>query len=1353
MPANNDVHDSSGVAPAHQSNVSFSSQSTGLTSNSASQETENSNRLGSDDQLGALTALLERENRIKEGAEKFLKLPITDTMRMQVESELEMATNEIEILMKRIEQETSRGKRRRNGVGPTAKRKFAGQAPPSTVRFRADSDDRDRDDFRTALNQANSYLKSLVTISRPSSSTLTMISSSSTSTGPTNFELDKARIDVMNKLVSILQRNLRVRYELSMSELVQASVQSLPAFMVCQLTKCASVIPSLSDRSSKHCRSAAYRLIRHSLVDSASVEELNRQPLEWFIVKWSLARDNKHAVEREQVIKLIRAVVDIVSEKRDRRGNTGSTLIPLSEPIMRAFVAVSEHAEDPFRQICVQTLAEMSLLDIDLVARTGGIRFLLHALGEGPVEIGPILAATFLHIIDSPRTRAYLRLGIDVEIALLAVTDAYGRGSDHAERMRSCTKVIELMLRTWSGRYYQCLFLFTADTMLGLMYFCMDDQRAIKSIVNTLRIPSLDTREIILDMFFDLLNIKAPEWYKTFIDGRRLTMYRKPRNLPERVGENKSPERPPETLKLTDQYIALLILVFTNAGLLDALTCMLEESTIGSSLTRKATLLMGEIMQMANRVLPLAIAANIQAIPRIFNLASDYNRGEHRIIGTSAISAIDSFNRNRARLQPNVKGTRPRANSSEDAVRRGQRQVEHSKIKISMQMDDKTFQSCLLETQVNGVMSCSPKDNTKWNFDILHELIDGPLLNPKRLEEAIKVSRFMRRLMSFFHPFSHRFSDLPRKQPNLRWVRLGCNLLTTLLASPDGVRFLMTEDDFLNQIVKSFAQLDPFNGTPESDPIFSKARILDTLTYGYFEMLGTLCKHPEGLELMEKSKIFTAFYHLSELRDREDLITAVLMNLDYTIDGHPRVVLLKALTSEDVRVRLFATNHLGELIRNSLSPVSWSLRLLLTQLYDPSPEVCEMAIQFLEEACDAMEVLQLVVEMQPTMDHLGEIGHPLLLKFMSTPMGFRYLYNAGYIDREMDMWFHERNTYYVVQVEIFLAKVFSSEAAEDDEDVLRMSKTELGCQVLSEKGHFAEFSHFIRQHGLESEDLELILKLKSILWAVGNVGATEGGLPFLEEEEIIPSILDIAEHSLIPSVRGTCFFVLGLISSTTQGAEILDDYRWEATLSPLGLPTGLCVPVDLDRFISLPTWEPIEAKSNTDVRLLPPTVQTELEVITAIDNLSNTVIANAASRSLARMKSRPEYRSAFTSPTVFFRALHIISTQRYRLPVRRYILDLFNIELDHDVIKAICDAAVSLRAPPSFKQSEAHISRVVSMLGPKYAGRESDSDAEEDDSEMDDMAEEVAVKNNPVIMLRPHLLHVRERKIIVIYVA
>jgi large subunit ribosomal protein L17e len=81
-------------------------------------------------------------------------------------------------------------------------------------------------------------------------------------------------------------------------------------------------------------------------------------------------------------------------------------------------------------------------------------------------------------------------------------------------------------------------------------------------------------------------------------------------------------------------------------------------------------------------------------------------------------------------------------------------------------------------------------------------------------------------------------------------------------------------------------------------------------------------------------------------------------------------------------IRLFATNHLGELIRQSPHANAWTLRLLLTQLYDTSMDVCEMSVHFLEEACESMEILQLVVEMQPTVDHLGEIGHPLLLKYV-----------------------------------------------------------------------------------------------------------------------------------------------------------------------------------------------------------------------------------------------------------------------------------------------------------------------------------------------------------------------------------
>jgi Rapamycin-insensitive companion of mTOR RasGEF_N domain len=68
------------------------------------------------------------------------------------------------------------------------------------------------------------------------------------------------------------------------------------------------------------------------------------------------------------------------------------------------------------------------------------------------------------------------------------------------------------------------------------------------------------------------------------------------------------------------------------------------------------------------------------------------------------------------------------------------------------------------------------------------------------------------------------------------------------------------------------------------------------------------------------------------------------------------------------------------MILHSPTANTWTLRLLLTQLYDPAMEVCELATQFLEEACESVDILQLVVAMQPTLDHLGDVGHGLLLK-------------------------------------------------------------------------------------------------------------------------------------------------------------------------------------------------------------------------------------------------------------------------------------------------------------------------------------------------------------------------------------
>ncbi len=73
----------------------------------------------------------------------------------------------------------------------------------------------------------------------------------------------------------------------------------------------------------------------------------------------SLCRDKQHTVEKEQVIKLIRAVVEIGSERLPTHSAIGSGNVPLSDAVMRALIAVAEYPEDPFKPICVQTLTEI----------------------------------------------------------------------------------------------------------------------------------------------------------------------------------------------------------------------------------------------------------------------------------------------------------------------------------------------------------------------------------------------------------------------------------------------------------------------------------------------------------------------------------------------------------------------------------------------------------------------------------------------------------------------------------------------------------------------------------------------------------------------------------------------------------------------------------------------------------------------------------------------------------------------------------------------------------------------------------------------------------------------------------
>ena len=136
-------------------------------------------------------------------------------------------------------------------------------------------------------------------------------------------------------------------------------------------------------------------------------------------------------------------------------------------------------------------------------------------------------------------------------------------------------------------------------------------------------------------------------------------------------------------------------------------------------------------------------------------------------------------------------------------------------------VDDITFRNLLLESEV-----LSTRSEVPWRCDILLDLVEGPLRDPRRLEEATKATKFMSRLLGFFHPYSLRYSDMPRTkvryravfahkheadqrflQSNEQWTRLACTLLETLLQTPEGYEYL-AEDQMLRQIAESLFQIE-----------------------------------------------------------------------------------------------------------------------------------------------------------------------------------------------------------------------------------------------------------------------------------------------------------------------------------------------------------------------------------------------------------------------------------------------------------------------------------------------------------------------------------------------------------------
>ncbi|KAF2723150.1 hypothetical protein K431DRAFT_283312 [Polychaeton citri CBS 116435] len=1056
-----------------------------------------------------------------------------------------------------------------------------------------------------------------------------------------------------NELVDLFKRHPTLKYDLAWS------IFGLKAQMLL-----------LSD--SREVVAAGYRVLRFSITDRKSLQTIRELHTDYLVIL-SLIKDAKARVEREQALKFVRAFLDVKDGVRE-----------IHPAVARIVVAVADHNEDQLRNIAILTLSELMLKDPQLLIEAGGAAVLSEAMGDGTYPAPETLVGPLLHLMDLPSRRKMLRTGFEFSSAFAAFTEPPISHS-YEDKLKMSARVVASLFKTWSG----------------LMVLSSHDFLPVRSIVSSLYINTAPVRTATLDLVVDILRIKQPSWSSSFIGGRRLTTYGRVTNLKTHatVGHDTEVDDEQEgrhKRSLVQHFTSIVLALLLRHGLLRGLMHA-ENDAPTLALKRRTSLLTAEILKMSSDLLPHHWSTEIQSLPLLFQQATSFN-SESRFDAVATVYQVDSVNRTLYRSTPGSQGSYA-VKPTDDSVSRTR---ALSKSQFTNSMDETQFRQSLIDSNVLNTVNY-----IKWKWDLIHNLIEGPLLNPKRLHEAMNT-KFVHRLLGFLRPFKFRFSDAANTKPNQRYVRTGCALVKTLLQTNEGARYL-AENKLVRQIAECLAQFDPASGITSATPLFSPERLSETLVGGYFAILGVLCSDGKGLLMLERWKVINMFYHIVELRDRDDLIRALLTSLDYSLDSHPRIILSKAMTAGSKQMRIAATRILRKhaiLPIDAKSPTGggtseWAIKLLVSQLYDPEIEVCEVAIKILEEACNAISSLEFVVKCRPALDHLGEIGAPLLLRFLSTSVGYHYLDGLDYITKEMDDWFLGRNDSYVALVEVSLARALADVSEKpqplSDPDALEphsygsvpphfyreLTRTAEGCELLRAKGHFEEFANTIQDLAMEDQDAEIILKVKGCLWAVGNVGSMELGAPFLERTDVTKHVLRIAEQSQVMTLRGTAFFVLGLISRSLHGQEILAEYGWDGTVNMLGESLGYSLPLNFLKLFALEQHESASNPPGSGEQQVPhrPTISrsrasskaaqdgdpVNRAILDAIIKLGNTVLMNKA---IMELNSLKHHRKApgFQKPGIFRKAMVLLASHQYRVPQYRFVIDLFDKQVLRKIV-------------------------------------------------------------------------------------
>lgn len=767
-----------------------------------------------------------------------------------------------------------------------------------------------------------------------------------------------------NQLVALMQENPSLKYEI-VTENVVSRIQFMLYHHAWPL------------------RCAAYRILRHSTADQETLQYLVRlKLLIYIIVTFSTPTP---LLEKEEALKMVRHFIDIPD---------GANFLSIG--VVKALVALVEHENEESQELtddhhselhvpasltrlCIETICELAAIKPDIVFHGGGLRLLIYLIINASSDVATACTIAVLTLLDRPDARLFLRNGFDLD-SLISVY-SYFEDSDEGKtpntkkyynRALKISFLLSLFLKTWTG----------------IICFSHNKFNALKVLLSNLKKKNNKLRSMILDLLLDVLRIKSLPWLENSSVGEAMgkVLRQITNSTTHQMHYNYSAIDPQSfEFSILSHYQGLISKVLLNCELMPLLFDVINENR-DEDTTMKATFFLTNIINLS-----------VNLLPRDFYI-THIDQAFVRPLTLNSISKIEVA----TRLQEN-KGTRAKKREIKELV-------SDITIESRRYVDDAVFKTMIANSKILAV-----KEFDEWNWNVISQLFQGPLRNPKRfLEVQEKYPKFLKTILSFYRPFKYRFSNLPlhasSKFPKIKnskkIIIIGCQIFQALLSFDEGTRFL-AGNKIMPQIAESFAQVDPYSGIQSQDPILSRRRLENTLSIGYVKFVGVFSSSRNGIKILEQWQLIQITSDIIEgsawSEENNHLIFNLFNNLDFTLNNPFNNLLAKALSLSNWKVKVFVLENCLSSLLNNEGNESFCIKNLVSRLYDETDAVAQMSVDMLYDyyiVNNKIDKIDLLISFKPSIQILSRwaSGRELLLNFCRTSEGFRFLHKNGFIE-------------------------------------------------------------------------------------------------------------------------------------------------------------------------------------------------------------------------------------------------------------------------------------------------------------------------------------------------------------------